>query len=187
MRNKERLRSLYQRKRNAIPLEARAACNRAIIANLMPICAQAGRIFAFHPARGEPDIHPLLGKLIREGRKVALPAIRGSKMIFHLVRDPELCFQESVFGIPQPGEEAPRIHSSDRTDIALTPGLAFTSQGTRLGYGGGFYDRFLKEFSGTSIAVAYTLQLAITLPASDHDRRVDYICTEEGVQRCSDL
>ena len=77
------------------------------------------------------------------------------------------------FGIREPGPDAPPVAPED-VDAWLVPGLAFTASGRRLGYGGGYYDRFLAAAkpSALSIAVAYPFQLLDSLPAEEHDRPV---------------
>ena len=83
------------------------------------------------------------------------------------------------YGIPAPAADAPRACSNART-LCLLPGLAAGKDGTRLGYGGGFYDRFLATFEGTTLFPVYSRLVFDTLPSEAHDRRVDHILTEKG-------
>ena len=82
------------------------------------------------------------------------------------------------FGIREPPPDAPSISPSE-IDIWLVPGLAFTMDGKRLGYGGGYYDRFLANASpnATSIAIAYPFQILPSLPTSPHDLPISQILT----------
>ena len=185
MTRKKELREEFLQKRNAIPDPERSIRNQQIRQHLETALRKAQRVFAFYPAKGEPDLLPLLYNLQTQGAPLALPAIRNHKMLFHAVTDIARQCKESVFGIPQPEGCLPVLGDFRESDTVLTPGLAFTLNGIRLGYGGGFYDRFLSHFPGRSIAVGYSLQITESLPAFDHDRRVDYICTEEGIRRCS--
>ena len=183
MNSKGRLREEFLTIRAAVAIHQHTVWSEALCGHLLEKCMGTNRIFAFYPAKGEPDILPLIRQLIRSGKEVALPAIRNGKMAFHTVQNPDLTFTESVFGIPQPDPDLPLCEQMENQDIVLTPGVAFTAAGARLGYGGGYYDRFLSRFPGTSIGIAFAVQLTNSIPAFDHDRRVDYICTEEGLSR----
>lgn len=72
-------------------------------------------------------------------------------------------------------------------DVLLTPGLAFDRRGGRLGNGGGFYDRVLSVRRTDSQTVGITIETRVveTVPMFEHDQRVDWLATEEGVRRCS--
>ena len=70
-------------------------------------------------------------------------------------------------------------------DLVIVPGLAFSSKGERLGQGGGYYDRYLKEYKGIKIGICFSEQLNESIPADEHDIRVDYVVDESGVRNCS--
>lgn len=184
MSNKQELRKEFLTKRKSVGQEQYTSWSKAVCGHLLKKCQHANRIFAFYPSNGEPDILPLLRKLFESGIEVALPAIRNGIMVFHIIQDPKLEFKESAFGIPQPQDTLPIAEMMERGDISLTPGIAYTEAGMRLGHGGGYYDRFLSRFPGTSIGIAFSVQITNSIPAFDHDRQVDYICTEEGLFRC---
>jgi 5-formyltetrahydrofolate cyclo-ligase len=86
------------------------------------------------------------------------------------------------FGILEPPPDTPEIPSS-LVDLALVPGLLFTSNGTRLGYGGGFYDRLLPNLRGDVPRVGITRDALVveTLPLEDWDVGMTHLCTESGV------
>lgn len=81
-------------------------------------------------------------------------------------------------GIPEPAAPAP---TAPEADVIVVPGVAFTAGGTRLGYGGGFYDRYLAEATGTRIGLCYDFQIVEDLPAGPHDIPMDRIVTEARV------
>ena len=83
-----------------------------------------------------------------------------------------------AFGIPAP--EGPAIPLSD-VDLIVVPGVGFSRDGARLGYGGGFYDRTLAQFAGPTIALAFTCQIVAQVPTAQHDKAMDAIITEEGI------
>nr|HPK00418.1 5-formyltetrahydrofolate cyclo-ligase [Candidatus Hydrogenedentota bacterium] len=89
----------------------------------------------------------------------------------------------AAFGVLEPRPEYRRDMAPPADSVVLVPGLAFTESGWRIGYGGGYFDRFLAEFPGTKIAIAYALQLIPEMPAEAHDIPMDIIVTESRVYR----
>jgi 5-formyltetrahydrofolate cyclo-ligase len=92
--------------------------------------------------------------------------------------------QPGRFGLlqPDPAKAVP-IESGDNA-VCLVPGIAFTQTGARIGYGGGYYDRFLAHFSGISIGLAFELQLAPSLPQDSNDKNVNFLVTENNWYTC---
>jgi 5-formyltetrahydrofolate cyclo-ligase len=89
------------------------------------------------------------------------------------------------YGMLEPEPNLPLV-PVEHIQLALVPGLAFDRQGWRLGYGGGFFDRFLAGFAhGVSLGVTYHALLFDLLPHHQHDIPVQYLVTEEGLLRCS--
>ena len=100
-----------------------------------------------------------------DGKRVLVPKTYGQgRMIF--VDYDESCLQKSSFGLLEPMSE----EAVDKTDIDLihVPGVVFNSQGFRIGYGGGYYDRYLDDYEGTSVSTIYQVQQADFTPAQ-HD------------------
>lgn len=125
----------------------------------------------------EPDTARLLPVLLEWGKTVALPRClpdRGMEArrvanATALVRHP--------YGMLEPGEGCPVV-SKEEIDLILTPGLAFDKNGYRLGQGGGYYDRYLADFTGVTIALCREDFLLDTVPAEIHDRPVGMVLTE---------
>lgn len=88
------------------------------------------------------------------------------------------------FGLLEPDAAKARPIDHSANMVCLVPGIAFTHLGARIGYGGGYYDRFLEHFSGISIGLAFELQIAATLPQDNHDRSVDFLITEKDFYTC---
>lgn len=141
---------------------------------------EARVLLCFFPVRGEPDLLPLAAKALRDGKKVAFPISHPEDhtMSFRAVGDlSEL--KKGTYGIPEPPETGELLNDA-RDALCLLPGLAFDRYGYRLGYGGGYYDRFLEHFSGVAIAPTYSPFLADRLPTDDYDRPSDGVITEKG-------
>lgn len=93
------------------------------------------------------------------------------------------------YGIREPKQSGIRICDSSILDLVLVPGVAFDSSGNRIGFGGGYYDRFMKRLPpGTKkVALAYSFQVVENIPASEYDMAVDYIATEKEILHCNKL
>jgi len=143
------------------------------------IFQRAAVILAYMPIPGEVDLTPLL---VRQTQKRwVLPRIipeENHRMVFHpyeterLVRHP--------FGMAEPAPDLPVIPPSE-VALALVPGVAFDRQGRRLGYGGGYFDRFLCDFTGVTLGVIYQALLFDQLPYGEYDVAMQWIVTEAGL------
>lgn len=161
------------------PTEKQAADEtlcRAIEA--LPLFQNADLILCFSPVRGEPDLSRLFAAAKERGIPVAYPRCESTDMTFHTV-DTLQELRPDRFGIPAPTAAAPLARCTAAT-LCLMPGLAAGRDGTRLGYGGGFYDRFLDTFPGICVFPVYECLLFSTLPTEKTDHRVTHIVTEKG-------
>ena len=106
-------------------------------------------------------------------------------MTFHTVTSLSQ-LNEGKYGISEPDSALPQPIINEYT-VCIVPGLAFTPDGGRLGYGGGFYDRFLADNPGVyTIALAFDAMIVDELPLSAHDLKVDSIVTEERMVLCNE-
>lgn len=140
---------------------------------------------AFVPFRGEPDLMSGLVPLAEAGRRIWLPVLDGKSMRFRRWR-PGQEMKPNRFGIPEP-IEGPEC-SPERLELVLTPLVAFSTAGTRLGMGAGFYDRTFAFAHANPAAgpwmvgVAYGLQQVDSLPADSWDVPLGGVITERGLQ-----
>lgn len=143
---------------------------------------KAGQIFCYYPLEGsgEADILPAAERALAEGRKVAFPRVSGKRMEFIAVNDLAGSFREGSFHVMEPVGEAvlmPIEHT-----LILVPGVAFDRAGGRLGYGGGFYDRYLAEYpAAVSMGVALGIQIVDDVMARPWDIPVQYLATGQGI------
>lgn len=174
---KAECRDTFRRLRLAIPAAERAARSRALMAQVfaLPRMAQAQVVMAYIAVGSEVDTATLLERCWAQNKTVALPRLvdpANGAMEMRLVRNRT----ELVAGpqnIPEPGAQNGILHRPQAGDVILVPGLAFTAQGLRLGQGGGYYDRFLAAHPQLwSIGLAFSEQLASSLPVDGHDRPV---------------
>ncbi len=134
---------------------------------------QAKTIYGYLPYNQEVRTVPMLARALRDGKKVAVPKVYGDTMKFIYMDDlSQVC--EGYAGIPEPIADGPV--AEDPTALVLMPGLAFTENGDRMGYGGGFYDKFLAaEPDHPTLALCYAFQMVGSLPTAEYDIPVDCV------------
>ena len=150
-----------------------------------PEYAAAQAIYAYLTFNEELRTDFLIRRAWADGKRVAVPRVlRKGVMEFYYI-DSFDGFQISAFGIPEPPED-PERQADEKEVLLLMPGLAFDRAHNRVGYGGGFYDRYLerKQAAGTRFfkpALAYDFQIVDAIPANDFDVRVDAVLTAEEI------
>lgn len=130
-------------------------------------------IYGYLPYNQEVRTVPILLQAMRDGKKVAVPKVYGDEMRF-IYLDDISAVSTGYAGIPEPIADFPI--AEDPTALVLMPGLAFDKQGHRIGYGGGFYDKFLeKEPDHPKVALCYDFQVLPSLEVLEHDIPVDLV------------
>jgi len=133
----------------------------------------ARTIYGYLPYNQEVRTVPMLARALKDGKKVAVPKVYGDEMKF-LYLDDLTAVAKGYAGIPEPIADGPVAH--DETALVLMPGLAFDPQGHRIGYGGGFYDKFLAaEPHHPTLALCYEFQMLPKLEVEAHDIPVDTV------------
>lgn len=134
---------------------------------------KAKTIYGYLPYNQEVRTVAMLAQALKDGKKVAVPKVYGDEMKF-LYLDDLNAVAKGYAGIPEPIADEPVAH--DETALVLMPGLAFDPQGHRIGYGGGFYDKFLAaEPNHPTLALCYEFQMLPKLDVEDHDIPVDTV------------
>lgn len=140
---------------------------------ISPLYLQAKTIYGYLPYNQEVRTVPMLERAIRDGKRVAVPKVLGDEMIF-IYMDDLTAVEKGYAGIPEPVANGPA--ADDPTALVLMPGLAFDPQGHRIGYGGGFYDRFLAaEPNHPTLALCYDFQMLDHLETESFDIPVDCV------------
>ena len=134
---------------------------------------KAKTIYGYLPYNQEVRTVPMLQQALNDGKKVAVPKVYGDEMKFIYLDDLNQV-EKGYSGIPEPIADGPV--ADDPTALVLMPGLAFDPQGHRIGYGGGFYDRFLEqEPNHPTLALCYDFQMLPHLETEEHDIPVDCV------------
>jgi len=180
---KAALRKSAHARRAALPAEARAEAARAVARHFFETVAYAPEdvVAGYWRIRDELDCQPILVRLMDSGQKVVLPVVAGAGAPLDLrVWEADQPLYEAGFGTLAPSELAPRAEP----DLILMPLLGFDAAGTRLGYGGGYYDRTLAALGRRPMLVglAFAVQELDHIPREDHDIPLDAVVTEHGVR-----
>jgi 5-formyltetrahydrofolate cyclo-ligase len=146
---------------------------------------QSQTVLAYFSVRQEPDLSPLLVN----GQRWGFPRCVGKTLHWHSW-SPEDAFplQSGAFGIREPHADAPTLNPDD-VDLILVPAVACDSQGYRLGYGGGFYDRMLSSpvwANKPTIGIVFEFARLTQLPIDPWDRPLHSVCTEIGMFSASE-
>lgn len=162
----------------AVPMEQRerfSAHLRRKLASVLP--QRSGATVAIYaPLPHEVNLLPLLCEEPRH-HYLFPRCLSGRKLCFHWVTNIEQELVRGVHGISAPAESCPVVHPQD-IDLLVVPGLAFTLGGKRLGYGGGYYDRFLPLCTHAHLlALAFPWQIAPDLPTEAHDLPIPQVIT----------
>ncbi len=147
----------------------------------------ANTILMFYPIKSEIDLLPFAKKALEKGKCVAFARVEKSEnaMYFHSVSS--LCeLSEGAFSIPEPKRDAPLIDpkNPEIKAVCILPGVAFDRSGFRIGYGKGFYDRFLDAFGVFSVAPTFSRLLFDAVPHDSFDKQADVILTESETIYC---
>lgn len=173
--NKQALRAQIREKKRAMTEEEIVSRSMALTEKFLSTDAyrQAKTIYGYLSYNQEVRTGPLLAQALKDGKAVAVPKVCGEEMRFILMTDLD-AVAKGYAGIPEPIADGPI--AQDPTALVLMPGLAFDRQGRRLGYGGGFYDKFLAaEPNHPKIALCYDFQLLPALETDSHDIPVDLV------------
>ena len=134
---------------------------------------EAKTVYGYLPYNQEVRTVPMLEQALRDGKKVAVPKVYGDTMKFIYLDDLSMV-EKSSMGIPEPIADEPM--AEDKTALVLMPGLAFDEAGHRIGYGGGFYDKFLTaEPNHPTLALCYDFQMFAHLDTEEFDIHVDSV------------
>ncbi len=170
------------KKRGELSLEIRQEYSEIISKTFfeLPAYGKAKRIFLYYSFRDEADTSKMIERIIEEKGFVFLPKVEDkTRMAFYRVFDMEK-LKKSSFGIYEPEGEG---EGETDPDLFVIPLAAFSKDLCRAGYGGGYYDRYLKDYKGRVpvIGLAFSVQCVPVFETDEHDIKPDMIITEKGL------
>ena len=174
MDKKELRRQISKRKRemteNEIENASRVLAEKFVNSQ---VYRDAKTIYGYMPYNQEVRTIPMMEQALRDGKRVAVPKVYGDTMKF-IYMDDLSQVEEGYYNIPEPIADGPV--AEDPTALVLMPGLAFDEKGNRMGYGGGFYDKFLaQEPDHPTVALCYAFQMVDHIPTEEYDIPVDCV------------
>jgi len=186
MGNKDELREILRAEITALPDEYIAESNKGLFLRAVSLneFISARNIMIYHSVEREPDTISIIEAALSAGKTVAFPyCFRGGKMQARAVRDlTEL--RPAMLGIPAPADTAPVI-APEELELVIVPALTYDRSGYRLGYGGGYFDRFLSVIPAYTVGLARERLIRDKLPTEPHDIAVKCVITESGIISCS--
>ncbi len=177
--DKQSLRKKYIEIRKATPGKAEKSLRAAQRLFSLPEYKEAKNAAVYVSVKGEADTSFLIKRLFEDGKTVYLPKVKGDEMVFCLYPSFDFPLEKSAFGIPEPKEEI--IADKNDIDLFIVPGVSFGRDKTRLGYGGGYYDKYLAGARGVKVGFCFSSQIAPEglIPAEKTDIKTDITVTDQ--------
>jgi len=172
--------------RDSVPAEERQRKSRAITERLLalPEFNASRSIFAYVSFRSEVETLDLIAHCLKNGVTVSVPLTLPAEhlLLAHAITDMGRDLAPGYCGIPEPLTTLPLVDPAS-IEVVVVPGSVFDVHGGRLGYGGGYYDRFLQNAAPQAlrIGLAFDLQIVEAVPLESHDQPLDYLITESRV------
>jgi len=186
---KDALRKQILAIRNRLTDEEVMRLSERIFSNLAEnsLFHDSAHVMVYLDFKHEVKTDSIINYCLEKNKKVYVPVC--------IAETHELCISEITspeelrpghYGIREPHTDFIRLSDSSLIDLVLIPGVAFDRAGSRIGFGAGYYDRFLKRLEPKAVktALAYSFQVADHVPADEYDIPVDYIVTEKGTIKC---
>lgn len=184
---KKDLRNIILNKRNSIDNNTKEEMDREIFNRLinLDLYKEAKNIFIYLSFGSEIDTNPIIDRALEDGKEVYIPKIYKSNKEMKAIRLNSFeDLEENSMGILEPKDDSNFI-DKENIDLIIVPGAVFDLEGNRIGYGGGYYDRFLSNIKDkrNKVALAYDLQIVENIEAEEHDIKVDYIITNSRINK----
>ncbi len=190
-KEKDELRDKYREIRNSLPSGTQVLKSVAIWKYFFELeeYKNAKTVMIYSDIKSEVKTNVFAQRIISDGKRVVFPVTDLEKKEFYpyeITDTNQLKVQ--AYGIMEPSlklieEGVIKPVSMDEIDIVMVPGIVFDMFGDRIGYGGGYYDKFLKDFGGLKVGVAYSECICYAVPAEENDVPMDMLITEAGCER----
>lgn len=176
---KKSLRNLLLEKRDGTSFDLMKIASEKISKKLKKIRAfrDAQKIGAYYPIGSEILTQGIIQELLSNGKQVFLPRVSGEQMGFKKISDFS-SLESGSFDIMEPKIEC---ETENNLDVILVPTVGITPKGVRLGYGHGFYDKFLANHKTATVSLTLEKQVVKNIPKSDHDILIDWVVTEDRI------
>ena len=176
---KKSLRNLLLEKRDSTSYDLMKIASEKMQKRLKKINVfrNAQKIGVYYPIGSEMLTQDIIQELLSNGKDVFLPKVIGKNIEFRKIIDFS-SLEKGSFDIMEPKDDC---HIDNSLDVVLVPTVGISPTGVRLGYGHGFYDRFLSEHKTTTISLTLEKQIVKNIPKSEHDIIINWIVTEDRI------
>ncbi len=186
---KKELRAKARKMRSSMSPESKTILDRKIKNRLLNLWAlrEANAVLCYVSTPIEVDTRELISELLKIGKKVAVPRCEGEKseMNFYYINSLDE-LSEGSFGVLEPNPQKSVMVGKTEGSICIVPAFMFDKNGYRLGYGKGYYDRYLSRYEGATIGICYSENLQTELFHGKYDRAVDLVVTDREIIRKED-
>lgn len=185
---KNKIRSRYIEQRRSLDPQVKQSRDSRICSLFMSLVTYryADTLLMYYPTRREIDVLPIVRRALQGGKQVAFPRcnVQNHTMEFYLVRELSDLRENGAFGTPEPKDHCARYmkNEADGKAVCVIPAIVYDTSGYRLGYGKGFYDRYLSDFRGVKVGMVYQDFIVPNVPRGRFDLSVDVLVTEKGVK-----
>lgn len=141
----------------------------------------ADTLLLYYSVGSEASTNDIFTSALNDGKRVAFPLCTdtdGLMRFYYIIDESQLV--SGMYGIKEPIKGCEEYHFS-HSGVCIVPGLSFDREGYRIGYGKGYYDRFLSQFTGTSIGLCFEALLSESLPKDAYDKKVNYLITDKKI------
>ena len=186
-KHKIEIRKQHLERRAKISLDVREVRDKKICNHILSsaVYRYSDVLLLYYPVKGEVNVLPLMEAALAAGKRVAFPRCceQDRSMKFHYVSS-EADFEKGAYGLREPFASLPAFDPSTEGDLnvlCVVPAVVYDRKGYRIGYGGGYYDRFFGVFKPASIGVAYEEFIVKSVPHGKYDISVDVVASERGI------
>ncbi len=188
IKTKTELRKYFKELRKGFDSEYRISADKDIATKLfsLPEFIDSKVILVYVSVDNEVETKLIIEKSIALGKAVAVPFCQNNKMDFHIINSfaDLVCTQ---FGIPTVDPNTSEKIFDFRNTLCIVPALSFDKFGNRIGYGGGYYDKFLTDNNVNAVGICRDKQLSDTLPAEEYDVKIKTIVTENKIIKIQEV
>ena len=187
---KAELRAKHRKIRESCPADVKSSLDQRLAQRLFDLdeYRQCEKLFAFVSSQIEVDTSEIIKRALSEGKQVAVPRCTDKKgrMEFYFIKSQNQ-LEKGAFGIMEPRTDICEQVADLSGGLCIVPGICFDMFGYRVGFGKGYYDRFLERFGGITAGLCYSKCTEHELPRGTHDKPVDILITEKYVNHTNNL
>jgi 5-formyltetrahydrofolate cyclo-ligase len=184
---KKELRSKFLNRRNSLSCNEVNEKSTAIMEKLfsLPEFIKAGAVMFYVSFQNEVRTDSMIREALKN-KRVLVPAVAGTELDFFEIRDYDNSLEKGKYGIPEPKDRKKAGLKLEAIELAIVPGVVFDKQGGRIGFGMGYYDRFLRKLKKLNpgsilIGLAFNMQVMEKFHTDEHDVKMDKIITETNI------